>query len=75
MEPSLTLRGEQSFPLVSGSLIEGWIKGIPGMKVGGKRELEIPSELGYSSRQIQFANGVIPAFSTLFFEIELLAVE
>ncbi|NND70542.1 MAG: hypothetical protein HKN43_03085 [Rhodothermales bacterium] len=68
-------QGAASFQLVSGTLIEGWIKGIPGMKVGGTRELAIPSELGYSFQETSFSTGVIPAYSTLYFNIELLAVE
>lgn len=59
------------FILGAGQVIKGWENGFAGMKVGGKRRLIIPSELGYSDRQI----GSIPANSTLLFEVELLAVE
>ncbi len=52
-------------------LIAGWIEGIAGMKVGGKRKITIPPELGYGSQP----NGSIPANSTLVFEVELFEVK
>lgn len=62
-----------SFPLGAAHVIKGWEQGVPGMKVGGLRQLVIPASLGYGARNI--ADGLIPPHSTLLFEIELLAVE
>lgn len=53
-----------------GYVIKGWDMGVPGMKVGGKRKLTIPYELGYG----KYGTDGIPGFATLIFELELLKI-
>jgi FKBP-type peptidyl-prolyl cis-trans isomerase len=61
-----------TFKLGSGEVIEGWDRGIEGMRVGGKRELIIPSHLGYGEKG---APPDIPPNSVLDFEVQLLEVQ
>ena len=61
------------FKLGAGQVIRGWELGVAGMRVGGKRVLEIPAKLGYGSQNV--GGGLIPPNSDLEFDVELLEVK
>lgn len=71
-DSSLDRKQPFTFNLGAGEVIQGWDKGVAGMKVGGKRKLTVPPNLGYGERG---AGNVIPPNATLIFDVELLKVE
>ncbi|HSI43051.1 MAG TPA: FKBP-type peptidyl-prolyl cis-trans isomerase [Methylotenera sp.] len=71
-DSSLDRKQPFNFFLGGGQVIQGWDEGVQGMKVGGKRTLIIPSEMGYGARG---AGGVIPPNANLIFDVELLDVK
>ena len=64
--------GTYKLQLGAGEVIQGWDQGLKGMRIGGKRKLTVPPDLGYGARG---AGGVIPPNATLVFEVELVDVQ
>lgn len=70
-DASTPATGSFAFMLGAGEVIEGWDRGILGMRVGGTRRLVIPPSLAYGVRR----NGIIPQNATLLFEIQLVSIQ
>ena len=70
-DSSLDRREPFSFVLGVGQVIKGWDEGFDGMKIGGKRTILIPADMGYGSRG---AGNAIPPNADLIFEVELLEI-
>lgn len=58
-------------PLNSGTVIQGWVEGLPGMKAGGIRRLFVPAALAYGTQ----SEGSIPSNADLIFDVQVLAVQ
>ena len=71
-DSSLDRKDPFEFTIGQGRVIQGWEQGVTGMAIGGKRTLIIPAPLAYGNRDV--GGGLIPAGSTLVFEIELLGL-
>jgi FKBP-type peptidyl-prolyl cis-trans isomerase len=73
-DASIATESPFSFRLGTGAVIKGWDFGIPGMRVGGKRRLVIPSQLGYGTTGSSTGRSRIPPNATLLFDVELVSV-
>ncbi len=71
-DSSVDARQPFDFTIGKGDVIKGWEEGVAGMKVGGKRQLRIPPELGYGAAGTP--GGPIPPNATLIFDIQLLSI-